>query len=312
MLHQLAHRLKQLLPRSLRLWIDRHRDRWQGIIKRNYVWLNGRRLKRRPTDVLIQELPPWAVVLSTVAILAGLTLWIEAGNKPLTSLRDVLAALLDRADVIALVSGVMLYLREAPDRRQQRHLEAWKVIDSAAGLSTSYARIQALEELAEEGVPLDGLDGYQADLKRIQLREAVLVEADLREANLGGADLRKADLRLALLQGANLQSADLTEADLEGANLRGANLTRSVLTDVQLRRADLQVAVLQGASLSAANLDEVNLQGADLRGAYLVGTVLTYAQNLHNSILTDAIYDRKTRFPEGFNPDVAGMIRASY
>ncbi len=43
-------------------------------------------------------------------------------------------------EAIAIVAAVVLYYKESPDRKDQRHYEAWQVIDKAARVETSYAR----------------------------------------------------------------------------------------------------------------------------------------------------------------------------
>jgi len=80
---------------------------------------------------------------------------------------------------------------------------------------------------------------------------------------------------------------DLREADLSMAKLHGATLAG----------ADLRKADLRGADLSAAYLGAANLRGADLSEA-----------NLHGAYLHEAIYEHSTKFPEGFDPESAGMV----
>ena len=57
------------------------------------------------------------------------------------------------------------------------------------------------------------------DLKRANLRGAVLCDADLRDADLRDANLRDANLRDANLFDADLYGAYLLNADLHGANI---------------------------------------------------------------------------------------------
>lgn len=56
--------------------------------------------------------------------------------------------------------AVILYIKGAPDRKTQKHYEAWRVIDTAAAanVATSYARYQALQYLHRDGVPLKWLE----------------------------------------------------------------------------------------------------------------------------------------------------------
>ena len=96
-----------------------------------------------------------------------------------------------------------------------------------------------------------------SDLKRANLRGAVLCDADLRDADLRDADLRDADLR----------DANLFDADFHGAYLLNANLSDANLSDANLFDADLHGAYLLNANLHGADLYCANLCGADLHGA---------------------------------------------
>lgn len=74
-------------------------------------------------------------------------------------------------------------------------------------------------------------------------------------------------------------------------NLMGADLRRAWLVCANLRRVGLRNACLTRASL----------HGADLRGAELWGV------DLQEADLTAAIADLTTRWPEGFDPEAAGV-----
>ena len=98
------------------------------------------------------------------------------------------------------------------------------------------------------------------DLKRANLRGAVLCDADLRDVDLRDANLRDANLRDANLfdadlHGAYLLNANLHGADLYGADLRDANLRDANLFDADLRNVDLYGAYLLNADLHGANID---------------------------------------------------------
>jgi uncharacterized protein YjbI with pentapeptide repeats len=126
------------------------------------------------------------------------------------------------------------------------------------------------------------------NLRKVNLREAILWEANLRGACLWDANL----------QGAWLNDAKLQEAGLSGANLRGAQLWATNLQGADLWLADLQRAWLTGANLQDANMMNVDLQGAllegaDLQGAHLEAADLTdvnllYAHNLDGIYLSGA------------------------
>jgi uncharacterized protein YjbI with pentapeptide repeats len=147
--------------------------------------------------------------------------------------------------------AVIFYFSEAGDRKKQKHYQAWQVIDAAQGKGGSGGRIEALQELNADKVPLVGVD----------LSEAFLEGVQLRGAKLARSDLHAADLRDSLLEGSDLEYAMLKSANFRSGNLRRANLSQ----------ADLEDADLAGAGLSGANLANANLTNADLRNADLKG-----------------------------------------
>ena len=110
------------------------------------------------------------------------------------------------------------------------------------------------------------------------------------------------DLSGADLSGADLSKAHLFERDLSRANLRGANLLKADLSDTNLRGANLLKADLSGADLRDAGLYEADLSEANLRGTNLRGADLSFAK------LSGAIANGKTKFPDGFDAEGAGVI----
>ena len=152
----------------------------------------------------------------------------------------------------------------------------------------------------------------RANFTDAKLSGATFFGADLRCAILIRCDLRRADLRGALVHGANLSDSDLTHADLRegiiarkttkgelvtmrhealsvnaseavfrGSNLSGAKMNGLIgvaadfsyanLQNAKLIRAHLNQAILIGCDLSGADLSGSNMEGADLRGAIMVG-----------------------------------------
>ena len=158
---------------------------------------------------------------------------------------------LEYLETFSVLVAVVFYFAESGDRVKQRHYQAWQVINTAQGKGGSGGRIEALQELNADKIPLVGVDVSSAFLQGVRLEHASLVRADLRSA-----DLRSSDF----------QNADLTNSDLTSANFRGARLDGCKLTDADLREADLNGASLVGADLSGAELDDADLRNADLSG----------------------------------------------
>jgi hypothetical protein len=145
--------------------------------------------------------------------------------------RSATLELLEYAGSLSIIVGVIFYFAGAKSRLEQKHYQAWAVINTANGTTGNGGRIDALQDLNDDGVPLVNVDVHNAYLQNIRLPNAKLNrgffgEADMRGANLSGADLAQSvmnftNLRGADLSNANLDGVDLTNADLAGANLAG-------------------------------------------------------------------------------------------
>jgi hypothetical protein len=152
----------------------------------------------------------------------------------------------------SVLVAVIFYFAESGDRVKQRHYQAWQVINTAQGKGGSGGRIEALQELNADKVPLVGVDVSSAFLQGLNLKNASLLRSDF-----SSADLRNS----------NLSGVDFTLANLNSANLRGAALNSTKCAETDLRNADLEGATLAGADLSGAVLDDADLRGTDLKDA---------------------------------------------
>ena len=225
--------------------------------------------------------PAWLV--ASVSAVLFIIIYVAADDNSL------IGEILQSVDALSMVVALILFIKEAPDRRKQFHYQAWSIVDAAHGVKVSYARILALQDLNEDGVSLRGLDAIGADLvainlSRANLSETKLSEADLSNANLSHANLNNANLSQAKLSGANLSDANLSfarlsqvnlsSADLSGANLICADLSNANMSGVNLRNASLSGANLNSAYLSGANLKGAKVSISDLSGALLTGAVM--------------------------------------
>jgi hypothetical protein len=183
------------------------------------------------------------------------------------------SVLLNIVESFSILMAVLLFYLESPDRNKQARYDAWKVIDTAYGLKTSYARIQALQDLNEDGVSLNRLNAPEADLKGIDLEKA-----DLNNAYLSGCDLSQAKLEKTNLSHAELVESNFTNSDLNNAKLVGANLAYAHFIDANLYNADLVGANLVGANFVGADLSQAYLGDSDLNYAKLDNANLRYAR----------------------------------
>ena len=94
-------------------------------------------------------------------------------------------------------------------------------------------------------------------------------------------------------------SANMRRTHLHDHDLSGRDLSGSDLRNVRLRRTNLAGADLTNVDVTGAQLDRTNLAGTDLRRT----------QGLSEADMRGSYYDGQTRFPHGFDPDNAGMVR---
>lgn len=168
-----------------------------------------------------------------------------------------------------------------------------------------------MEAAILSGASLEGAKFLKTDLNSATLIESKLVKADLTGAELEMADLSKSKsnganlsdtyMRMARLIEASLTRANLTNAHLQGADFTCSNLRSAVLDNADLTDADFGGADLQNASLAKSTLYGTILQRTDLRGANLSESEL--GNYYHGS----PIYDKDTKFPEGYDPEQSGF-----
>ena len=104
----------------------------------------------------------------------------------------------------------------------------------------------------------------------------------------------------------DLHGKDLFNADLCRADLSGATLSRARLAGADLERANLSRANLSEASLVETGVPEEEFSRAEAAVRYLFiktvggGTVVV-------ARLDGAFADKDTIWPEGFDPEAAGV-----
>lgn len=164
------------------------------------------------------------------------------------------------------------------------------------------------------GANLDGSQMQNCNLQFTVLRSGSLIKAnlagaDLRYANLEGADLDGVDLSYALYNSQTVwpdgfdhrrSGAIGPRAQLKQSDLRWMNFAGMELTGINFKEADLAFSNFAGADLSKASFRSANLAGADLRDV-----------QYKNATFREALYDERTRWPDGFDPEKRGAILIS-
>src|SRR5271165_2704790 len=110
-----------------------------------------------------------------------------------------LVEVLEYLEKFSIVIALIFYFSESGDRMKQKHYQAWQVINTSQGRGGSGGRIEALQELNHDGVPLVGVDVAGAFLQGIHLPMAHLLRADLN-----AVDARNSDFQAANFTNANL------------------------------------------------------------------------------------------------------------
>ena len=182
--------------------------------------------------------------------------------------RWVLLEVLEYLGTFSILIAAIFFFAESGDRIKQKHYQAWQVINTAQGKGGSGGRIDALQELNADKVPLVGVD----------LRDAFLQDVNLDHADLSRSELGSADLRNSSLRYANLSYAGLNTANLRGSDLTRANLAHAGLTDVDLSNANLS-----GVDLSGARLDRADLRYANLARIKWSGISSLRAANIYGA-----------------------------
>jgi uncharacterized protein YjbI with pentapeptide repeats len=241
----------------------------------------------------------------------GGVLWFVSGSSPTAVLGAALVAG-GLAGSAALLVGLVGDARATRSEVEHQRFAERQSLQLTIALFPDLVRID-LSHRDLSWFYLRGRNLTEANLAGANLEKANLEGANLVKANLSGARLAGCNLRGANLRGANLTESDLTTADLGGAKLTRANLTRANLTRAYLAGTILPTAVPQkalhslttGADLTGADLTEAVLTRANLTGAVLAETNLSGADlsdsNPITATLSGAIYDSRTRWPQGFH-----------
>jgi uncharacterized protein YjbI with pentapeptide repeats len=252
-----------------------------------------------------------SLAVSFVVTVLGAILWIASKSSQTVVLGAALLAG-GLAGSAALLVGLVSDARATRSEIQNQRFAERQSLQLTIALFTDLVRID-LSHRDLSGFFLRGRNLTEANLAGANLEKANLEGANLVKVNLTGARLAGCNLRGANLRGAVLTESDLSLADLGGAKLVKANLTRANLTRAYLAGTILPTAGPQkalhslttGADLTGADLTEAILTRANLTGAVLTETNLSGADlsesNPITATLSGAVYDSRTRWPQGFH-----------
>jgi len=168
---------------------------------------------------------------------------------------------------LSILVAVFFYFHDGDNRVKQRHYQAWQVINTAQGKGGSGGRIDALQELNHDGVPLVGVDVSGAFLQGVHLGKARLLRSDF-----SAADVRNSDFKDANLQDSNLHSANFRHSTFQNASLSGARMDDADFEGADFRRADLSGTILDDTDLRFVSLASTNWNSIrSIKGANVYG-----------------------------------------
>jgi hypothetical protein len=206
-----------------------------------------------------KQIPSWSMPFFAIE-------WVWEWMAFLLS-RWTFVVVLEYLGSLSILVAVFFYFHDSENRVKQRHYQAWQVINTAQGKGGSGGRIEALQELNEDGVPLVGVDASGAFLQGVHLGKARLLRSDF-----SAADLRNSDFKAADLQDSDLHSANFRQSNFEKASLFGARMNDSDLQGTNLSGADLSGAMLDNADLRFAIMNNTNWSNIrSIKGANLFG-----------------------------------------
>ena len=129
------------------------------------------------------------------------------------------------------------------------------------------------------------------------------------------------------LRGGSLDDCDLSDAAMccahfEGVSMLGANFTRADLKQSEFylvlgMNSNFDHSQLQQATFLGGSFEDADFIGSDLTGAsFLADNMGGYVDlsganftdsKLDQTVFGSAVYSEQTKFPDGFNPLLAGL-----
>lgn len=230
------------------------------------------------------EAPTWVIVVGSVVVYLVLTQLLPQST--------FISGLVECIEQLSLLVGVILYIKEAPDRRKQFHYNAWGAVDAAASAKVSQTRIMALQDLNADGVSLRGFHGEGLDLSEVKLPRVDLRQANFKNAKLDECDVSRGNLSYASFTRASCVKGNFAQVKLDFAHCDEANFNGATFAQAMLFCADFSGANLSGVNFQRASLKGVSFQGAVLAGADFTGADVD-ARELQKGVLSS------TRLPDG-------------
>lgn len=264
-----------------------HKRKQRGFDYKSLV-----RLYHTYTEELLQRFYQ-ASMLRVITVTGLISSAIAIVNSPSFSLENLFSFQLlvgvpfENTEPTAIITAVVLYLKDTPNRKIRQRNDLAKLIDSSTPqIHGSFDSV--IKQYITEGISLDFFDFSniqnlaRVDLSRARIRGANFAGVYLDHANFQSTDLLKSNFEDVVLKSANLSKAILSGSNLHNAQLTAANLIEAKLCEANFFKANCDRANLTGSDLEDADLTEASFRHAKLNGANLVHA------NLAEAVLTGA------------------------
>ena len=124
--------------------------------------------------------------------------------------------------------------------------------------------------------------------ERMEATRVTMSHADLSRAFISLSDFTDVSFISAKFNQTRATGCQFYRVQFRNATLRNASLLKSVFADVDFHAADLRGVNLRQAQFYGVDLREANLEGASITGL---------------------VYDSRTKWPDGFDPDKYDAIK---
>lgn len=211
--------------------------------------------------------------------------------------------------IIAIATISALYL-QYDALREQKITSAWQLITTKSVGNSG--KVEALEFLAKQGVPLVGIDLSKKNnctslSKDNFIRKEVIIKIDQNEEE-DVENHKKYNKSLTYLQGLNLSKNNMGEIiDLSESNFNETYLYNAHFCDTIIQQAQFNGSYLQGTKFNQSDLSYTKFNGSDLYNVTFHKSNLQKAQ-FHGSLLTNVDFNQSDlRWAEFHGSELRGV-----
>lgn len=209
--------------------------------------------------------------------------------------RVALLEVLEYVGKLGILFAVIVYIYPGCDERKQaaedskksKHYVAWETLNSAVGKPGNAGRADALMDLNNDGVSLEGLDISAGSFAS----NLVLTNADLKYSNLSSSKIWDSDF-----SHSDMSFGILTNADCFRVKFANTDLSKADLTDTKFIGCDFASARLTTEQCSNTTFKYCNFANAEME---LNGKATYFGCNFANCYYSDntrGTFDSSTRW----------------